>query len=131
MKSTFYTVKVTNDQGCSGTDSLLLTVLPRLDVYAPNVFLQSFSNNTENNAFTIFTSKSAVLVKRLDVYNRWGELVFQKKEQLPAAEALRWDGTDLQGRLLADGVFVWLAEVTFTDGQTRVYSGDVTLLTGN
>ncbi len=128
--SAWYVVHVTDSLGCRGSDSLLLTVLPRLDVYAPNVFRQSYSDNRENNSFTLYASKSAVLVKRLDIFDRWGELVFHRENELPGAAALRWDGTDLQGRLLDDGVFVWLAEIVFTDGQARVYSGDVTVLTG-
>ncbi|MBP6828555.1 MAG: gliding motility-associated C-terminal domain-containing protein [Saprospiraceae bacterium] len=130
LKTTLYSLTATDERGCRSTDSLLLTVLPRLDVYAPNVFRPSVSDHSENNVFTLFPSKSAVFIRRLDIYNRWGELVFQVRDQAPGAQALQWDGTDRHGRPLTDGVFVWLSEIEFTDGQTRMYSGDVTLLSG-
>ena len=62
------------------------------------------------------------------IYDRWGELVFSQKDRLPGDLDLRWDGSDFRGRVLDEGVFVWVAEIVFSDGQARIYSGDVTLL---
>lgn len=130
MNTTTYWLTVTDATGCTAVDSLTLTVLPRLDVYGPNVFVQDVSNNDENNHFTIYTSKSATMVRRLMIFDRWGELVFSRKDLLPGDRDLRWDGTDFRGKAMDTGVFVWVAEVEFTDGQARVFSGDVTLLQG-
>lgn len=130
MNTTTYWLTVTDATGCTAVDSLTLTVLPRLDVYGPNVFVQDVSNNGENNHFTIYTSKSATMVRRLMIFDRWGELVFSRKDLLPGDRDLRWDGTDFRGKAMDTGVFVWVAEVEFTDGQARVFSGDVTLLQG-
>ena len=130
MNTATYWLTVTDATGCTAVDSLTLTVLPRLDVYGPNVFVQDVSNNGENNHFTIYTSKSATMVRRLMIFDRWGELVFSRKDLLPGDRDLRWDGTDFRGKALDTGVFVWVAEVEFTDGAARVYSGDVTLLEG-
>lgn len=128
LHTTVYTLFATDDRGCRALDSLLLTVLPRLDVYAPNVFRQDFSDSGENNYFALFTSKSAVLVRRMDIFDRWGGLVFHRELLPPGAGALRWDGTDPRGDPLPEGVYVWVAELEFTDGITQFFSGDVTLL---
>lgn len=127
MNTTTYLLRVSDAIGCTAVDSMTLTVLPRLDVYAPNVFVPDLSSNDENNYFTIFTSKSATLVRRLMIYDRWGSLVFSRQNRAPGDRDLRWDGSDSGGKTFDAGVFVWVAEVEFTDGQSRVFSGDVML----
>ncbi len=117
-----------DDRGCPGSDSARITILPRLDVYAPNVFRQDISDNGVNNTFTLFPSKSVTLIRRLDIYNRWGELVFRRDNELPGSSNLGWDGTDFRGKMLDEGVFVWRADIEFSDGRVVEYSGDVTLL---
>ncbi|HRI61758.1 MAG TPA: gliding motility-associated C-terminal domain-containing protein [Saprospiraceae bacterium] len=126
--TTTYILTVVDATGCVAQDSVTITVLPRLDVYGPNVFVQDVANNDENNYFTLFTSKSATLVRRLMIYDRWGELVFSRQDRAPGDLDLRWDGSDFRGKALDEGVFVWVAEIEFTDGQSHIYSGDVTLL---
>lgn len=125
---TVYRLTAFDERGCPGADSLLIRVLPRLDVYAPNVFLRDFSENGPNHSFTLSLSKSATQVRRLAVFDRWGNLVFLAENQAPGAAALVWDGTARDGRLLEAGVFVWSAEVEFTDGSRHRFEGDVLLL---
>ncbi len=123
-----YALTVTDALGCTAVDSVSLKVLPRLDVYAPNVFRPDISENGENNSFALFLSKSAVSVRRFDIYDRWGGLVFRRENQLPGAAALRWDGWEIQGKPAPAGVYVWLAEVVFSDGTVRQVEGDVLLV---
>lgn len=127
MSTTTYRILVTDAIGCTAVDSMTLTVLPRLDVYAPNVFIPDVGDNDENNYFTIYTGKSATAVRRLMIYDRWGELVFSRQNRAPGDLDLRWDGSNSGGKAFDAGVFVWVAEVEFTDGYSRVFSGDVML----
>ncbi len=122
------TLQVQDALGCTATDSLLLIVHPRLDVYAPNVFRPDITEDKANNYFTLFPSKSATAISRFAIFDRWGGLLFEQHNQLPGAGALRWDGTNLQGKAAAGGVFTWVAEIVFSDGVARVYEGDVLLL---
>jgi len=128
MQNTVYTLHVMDDRGCPGSDSARITILPRLDVYAPNVFRQDISDNGVNNTFTLFPSKSVTLIRRLDIYNRWGEQVFRRDNELPGSSNLGWNGTDFRGKMLDEGVFIWRADIEFSDGRVLEYSGDVTLL---
>lgn len=123
-----YTLTVTDALGCTAVDSVRLKVLPRLDVYAPNVFRPDISENRDNNSFTLFLSKSVTSVRRFDIYDRWGGLVFRRENQLPGAAALRWDGWEVPGKPAPAGVYVWLAEVVFSDGTARQVEGDVLLV---
>lgn len=128
LATSTYALTVTDALGCTAVDSVSLKVLPRLDVYAPNVFRPDISENRENNFFTLFLSKSVMSVRRFDIYDRWGGLVFRTENQLPGAAALRWDGWKIQGKPAPAGVYVWLAEVVFSDGSIHQMEGDVALL---
>src|SRR5690606_1461919 len=100
LATVLYTLLVEDERGCPGSDSVRIAVLPRLDVYAPNVFRQDISGSDLNNAFTLFTSKSAIRIHRLEIFDRWGELVFSRENEIPGSTALLWDGTDFRGKLL-------------------------------
>jgi hypothetical protein len=128
MNPTTYTLAVTDALGCTAQDSILIQVLPRLDVFGPNVFLQDFTNSGPNHYFTIYPSESATLIRRLTIYDRWGAIVFNRNNLLPGDRALQWDGTTRSGKLSESGVYIWVAEIEFTDRLVRTYSGDVTLL---
>ena len=127
LASTTYTLTVTDALGCTAVDAVVLVTLPRLEVYAPNIFRPDLSENRENNRFTLYFSKSAVLVRRLDLFDRWGELLFSRHNELPGAENLWWDGSDFRGKPLEAGVYTWVAEIVFSDGRARAYKGNVTL----
>ncbi len=128
LQTTLYSLTASDERGCLGTDSVRISSLPRLDVYAPNIFKQDISSNGINNSFTLFPSKSATMIRRFEVFDRWGEMVFSRENELPGATALHWDGLDFRGKTLDEGVFLWWAEIVFSDGRIEQYSGDVTLL---
>ncbi len=61
------------------------------------------------------------------VYDRWGNMMFDKKD-FPANEpALGWQGT-LNGNFVVPGVYVYYIEIQI-DGKTGIdqYSGDITV----
>ena len=122
------TLQVADALGCVAIASVRLTVLPRLDVYAPNVFRPEVTNDATNHYFALFPSKSVTEIRRLSIYDRWGNLQFERKNQPPGADDLRWDGNDARGKAAAGGVFIWVAEILFSDGVVRMYEGDVLVL---
>ncbi|MEZ4933657.1 MAG: gliding motility-associated C-terminal domain-containing protein [Saprospiraceae bacterium] len=79
-----------------------------------------------------FMEDSVAEVKSFMVFNRWGESVFEHHNFEPAPRdfTFGWDGK-LRGEFLNPGVFVWFAEILFTDGSTGIYKGDVTLIRNN
>jgi CHU_C Type IX secretion signal domain len=121
-----YTVSVVNSANCVATDSIHITTLPRLEVYGPNIFLAN--SDGFNRFFTVFTSKSARLVKRFQIYDRWGNLHFSRQNELPNTDGLNWDGRSTADGRMHEGVYVWYALIEFSDGITREFSGDVLLL---
>ena len=59
----------------------------------------------------------------LTVYDRYGQDVYKE-----VAYSNGWDGRDNNGRLLNEGAYMWVLEVDFGNGDTRIYKGTVTIL---
>lgn len=120
-----YTVTVTSPNGiCTFWDSVQVTMITcgECPVYVPNVF--SPNDDGVNDVFVV-SSHCLYLRYRLQLFDRWGNLVFQTEQ--PDAF---WDGR-FQGRDLPPGVFVWLLDTDaefYGASKHSVLSGSVTLV---
>lgn len=117
-----FSVTITDEFGCTASDSLTLTRECPTRIYVPTVF--SPNGDAINDQFGILgTDISAV---RLLIYDRWGNKVFEGNtlEQT-------WDG-QFQGALAPAGVYLWKAEISGTringDKFTEIENGSVTLI---
>ena len=59
----------------------------------------------------------------MDIYNRWGQLIFETS----SLDGAGWDGR-LNGTDQPEGVYVYVIDATFKDGQKEHHQGNVTLL---
>jgi trimeric autotransporter adhesin len=113
---------VTNSDGCMDTVSRTVHVKEDLIYYVPNAF--SPDGDEFNNVFKpIFTSGFDLYSYHLQIFNRWGELIF---ESLNYEEG--WDGTYHNERLL-DGTYIWKIKIKnkSTDKKMEI-DGHVSLL---
>jgi hypothetical protein len=123
---TRYTITVTDQNGCSQTDDVLIRVRFDKGIVAPNIMTRR--NTGGNNQFTLFPVKSSVSkINLLTVYDRWGNSVFSVSDIEPGNPSLGWDGTR-NGSPMAQGVYVWIAEVTYKDQSTEWLKGDITVI---
>jgi gliding motility-associated-like protein len=122
-ETTTYVLMAEAPGGCTDTDSITVFVQKVRDVYVPNIFTPN--DDGENDFFTVYGGPEVQEV-RLEVYSRWGELVFR---HIVGAndESAGWDGT-FRGDRVSPGVFVWRAEILFVDGVNSGYEGNVTVL---
>lgn len=124
LSSQRYTLTVTDAGGCTGSAEVQFFVSRRYEVYAPNVF--SPNGDGQNDTFTLY-GRGAVRIREVEVFDRWGSLVW-RAEGLPLGdESLGWNG-QVRGQAAAPGVFVWTAAVEFVDGAVEMFSGDVTVV---
>ncbi len=124
--TTTYTIRVVDANGCSDEDNLRVDVDRKKSIYAPNVF--SPNGDGQNDIFTLFPRPNSVVkIHSFTVFSRWGEMVYLHLNLPPGDPAIGWDGTH-GGEPLNPAVFVWYAIVEFTDGETEVFKGDVTLV---
>lgn len=115
--------------GCPADDALRLT-LRQTEAEIPAVFIpNSFSPNGDgiNDLFSVYGNAQVLEIRRLAVYDRWGNALYQETNIPPNAPSRGWDGS-FRGRPMDPGVFVYVAEVVFQGGRTRIYKGDVTLV---
>jgi gliding motility-associated-like protein len=87
-------------------------------VYLPNVF--SPNNDGYNDVF--YLRGESISQMDLKIYNRWGELVFESNDL-----SIGWDGK-YKGKEYAEGVYFYVAEVTFANGEVQEKKGSITLI---
>ena len=125
-ESQILTLTATSLNGCITMDTINIIVDPVRKVYFPNAF--SPNKDGINEAFTIFGQPGNVeRIEDLKIYDRWGNLLFQREDFLPNEVELGWDGTD-GVRNVEAGVYTYAVRIRFADKQTVVYRGDLTLL---
>ncbi|HRG90898.1 MAG TPA: gliding motility-associated C-terminal domain-containing protein, partial [Chitinophagales bacterium] len=115
-----YTVTVTDAIGCS-----ISAQLPVLDTYCPSFvyFPTGFSPNGDGVNDVLRARFSDDLDKfNLQVYNRWGELVFESNNKLDG-----WNGI-YKGKHQSLSVYTWVARYNYEGGKTETQSGNITLV---
>ena len=63
----------------------------------------------------------------MEVFDRWGSLVFSGSNLEPNAEPMGWNGK-FNGQDAESGVYVFYAQVEFIDKVIIQYEGSITLL---
>jgi gliding motility-associated-like protein len=119
-----YTLTAFDQNDCSASDSILVTVEFTPGIYVPNAF--SPNGDGINDHFYI-QGKGISEVRLLRVFDRWGEMVFESLNATPNEAAFGWDGT-FRNKQMNPAVFAFYAELGMLDGSNRVVKGDVTLL---
>ena len=120
-----------NEYNCPDTMQLSEAVLVEVggQIEFPNAFTPDplgsnggiyDSSVLDNNVF--FPVNYGVEEYKLQIYNRWGELIFETENVSQG-----WDGY-YRGEMAQQDVYVWKVTATFVDGTQYVDAGDVTLL---
>jgi hypothetical protein len=140
--NTTYFFTLTDKKGCKKQDTVLIRVNKNYMIHAPNIFSPNRSGT--NEFFNIWTTRGVKYVELLEVYDRWGNLVYQGKDvKAPISGTLitndinsGWDGkvkrkdsneTDT-GPDAVTGVYAWRARVRFIDDEVKNFAGDLTLV---
>lgn len=109
-----------------GCDSTVHLNLKFYNVYIPNAF--SPNNDGINDTFTVFGDQDLLMVKTLQVYNRWGEMIYQGQEIPPNDDTNSWDGRLRNGELAPNGVYIYSMTLLMEDGALRQRNGALTLM---
>lgn len=126
FETTQYAVEVVDTNGCNAIAFQSIIVDKRSNVFIPNVFSPNGDGN--NDIFTIFSDlKSVERVLSFQIYNRWGEVVFEAYDFPTNDPAYGWNGL-FRGKLLNPAVFVYQAQIRYIDGREELFKGDVTLM---
>lgn len=123
----YYTIRVTNLEGCPATDRIQIVVDRNPAIYIPNAF-SPHNNDGTNDRFVIYAKANTVAkINSLMIFNRWGEMMFEVYNFPPNDPQYGWDGYH-RSEPMNPGVFVYWTEVELIDGTTVIFKGDVTLM---
>jgi gliding motility-associated-like protein len=117
-----YDVGLTSSIGC---DSLVFLVLEEYQVFFPNIF--SPNDDGKNDAFFINGGEELLQVSQIQIYDRWGGVVYDRRNASIDGDQLSWDGTHQNSPVQA-GVYIFMARLIFDDGIERIINGTLTLI---
>ena len=126
LESILYTMVSTNENGCIASDDVYIEVLPNPGnaSYIPNTFTP---NGDNFNDYFFAYGYNLASIRSMRIYDRWGALIFEK-DNIPATNDTEgWDGT-FNGESLNNGVYAYIMELTFENGITTQYAGNITLI---
>lgn len=119
-------LEVVDSRGCVGSNEIFVLVRKKRDVGIPNAF--SPNGDGHNDLLTIIPGPSVRSIKKFQVYDRYGTLMWEESEISPAqAQITGWDGT-YSGEPAMIDVYVALVKVEYIDGQVIQRITDVTLI---
>lgn len=126
VTSDIYVLNAISETGCMASDSIRVIVDPLRNVFIPNVF--SPNDDGFNDTFTIYGASPKVQsIESLQIFNRWGDLVFENGPFMPGDAAAGWDG-DFGDKTMGADVFLYVAKIRYLDGVVETRTGDVLLL---
>ncbi len=114
-----YSIEIKTTTGCITTDRQIVKIIPFVEIYVPTAFTPN------NDGLNDFLRPALMGIKELRyfrVFNRWGQLVFETKSELPG-----WDG-NIKGLLQGTQVLVWMVEGTGVDNKAYRRKGTTTLV---
>ena len=124
-ENTTYQVTVTNAFGCTSSDAVAVTLVCSSGVvFLPNTF--SPNNDGQNDLFYI-RGKGIKTAKSFKIYNRWGQLVFERSNFNIEDPSYGWDGR-MNGQPANPDVFVYVAELVCDSNEEFMLKGNVMLI---
>jgi gliding motility-associated-like protein len=124
-QTTEYTVEVTNDGGCKARDKVTVYVLcNNANVFIPN----TFSPNGDGANDIFYPRGTGVFsIKMFRVFNRWGEVVYERSNFNANDASAGWDGR-FKGNKLNPDVFVYTIDIMCENNTILNYKGNVALI---
>jgi len=115
----------TNTFGCVSTDTICIkTFCPTAEIFVPNAFTPDGDGINDK---LVVQGKGIKQVKSFRVFNRWGELVFERTNFNVGDPAYGWDGT-IRGKAATPDVYVYVCEVICEKGYPAVFKGNTAIL---
>ena len=125
LVNTRYELVVTDENNCKASDDILVSINFEGKVYIPNAF--SPNGDGQNDDFFFYTDTPVERVNRFQMFDRWGNLLYEALDFEPEDYNYAWDG-QCAGRKMNPGIYVYYLELEFADGERESFKGDVVLI---
>jgi gliding motility-associated-like protein len=120
-----YTITIFDIYGCEGRATINIIEKPIIDISVPNIF--NPNSNVGNDKFTLYGNGEVELIIKMQIFDRWGSLVFNADNIEPNNPTLGWDGK-FNGKDVVQGVYVYYFSVLISDDTTQQIYGDLTVI---
>ncbi len=127
-----YEVVIYYNNGCSVRAGLPYVVTDLLEYFFPNI-INPYSS-TGNTTFKITSQDPSLWVKKMRIYDRWGNLIFIKENFSAYNDPPGWNGKrsaseDGKGGVdVVPGVYVYIFEMSSDTDSEIIATGDVTVI---
>ena len=124
---TWFTLRITDTNGCTEVDSVLVRVVIDYSIYTPNVFTPD--DNGINDIFNIFSNAAGAetVISEFRIYDRWGNKVHEALNFSPNDPSSGWDGTFNDIKAIS-GVYSYYFKAAFPDASEEIFYGTITLV---
>ncbi|MEI9957506.1 MAG: PKD domain-containing protein [Ferruginibacter sp.] len=123
--TTTYTIKVTDANGCISKDDItIIVVCNDKNIFIPNTFSP---NNDGVNDWFYPRGTGLFAIQSMRIFNRWGEMVFQKANLFPNDPTAGWNGR-YNGSVLNADVYTYIIDIVCENSQILTYKGNITLI---
>lgn len=120
-----YTLTASDKNGCLYRVSRWVRVQKTHNYYAPNAF--SPNDDGYNDGFTLYGDKDAFSISLLQIYDRWGGLLFETKNITPNQSHLGWRGKSKYGEIMDGGLYLFRAILIYPNDNSLEVSGEIVL----
>jgi gliding motility-associated-like protein len=123
--TTKYVVRVQDTHGCSNTGNVTVKVVCNgQNFFIPN----TFSPNGDGSNDVFYPRGTGLFsAKTLRIFNRWGEIVFERQDFPVNNASVGWDGT-WKGKKANSDVYIYQLEIYCQNGELIKYNGNITLI---
>ena len=121
---TSFELVITDENGCEGSDIITVFVRKLRELMVPTGFSP---NGDGNNDLLLVHGRKGSTILSMQVFDRWGELVYDGRDFQINDDTVGWDGT-FKGQDMNTGVYIWQIEVEYEDGAREVHKGSTTLI---
>ncbi len=124
-ETTEYTIEARNTGGCKTRDHVTVFVICN----GANVFIPNTFSPNGDGVNDIFYPRGTGLfsIKTLRIFNRWGEVVYEKNGFMPNDASAGWNGT-VKGMKQTPDVFVYTVDILCDNSSVLTLKGNVALI---
>ena len=123
--STQYRVDLETVHGCAGSGTITVNVVcNNLNYFVPN----TFSPNSDGRNDRFFPRGTGLFrIKSFAVFNRWGQVVYEKRDFAPNDPSAGWDGT-YKGQPASPDAYIYMMDIICENNVVIPVKGNVTLI---
>lgn len=125
LQQTNYKVTIIDSLGCSVTQHMTISLDKNRPVFIPSAFTPNADG--VNDIFMVHAAPVVKQIRKMQIFDRWGEKIFERLNFQPNDPLQGWDGK-IGTKLALPNVYIYWLEMEYLDGLIEVIEGDFTLL---